>query len=347
MLHVTASCPIGTMTKAEEEQEPNLLDGLITAADLDGMVFAPLVEHIPSLIAEGFGILAGSPKIGKSWLAASIGLAVAQGGMALGGIKVKPRRVLLLALEDGNRRLQKRMQFLNYEEPLPERLSILTKVKPLLVVATISEWLLLHQDDEPLIILDTLGKARPQRRSGEDAYIADYQFGSLMKEIADSTPGAALLAVHHTRKTAADDWLETVGGSQGITGSADYVLVLTRKRKSDEGMLSVTGRDILENEYSMCVDQGRWRIDGSDLDIAAERAEARRETDGLADRSIEVLLFVNGRVETRAADLVELSIDPKQAAVYLGRLAKSGRINKLGRGVYTPVGSVGSVENEP
>lgn len=332
------------MTKAEEKQEPNLLEGLITAADLDQMVFAPLVEHVPCLIAEGFGILAGSPKIGKSWFAASIGLAVSQGGIALGGIRVKPRRVLLLALEDGNRRLQKRMQFLNHDEPLPERLSILTRVKPLLLVPTITEWLLLHHDDEPLIILDTLGKARPQRRSGEDAYIADYQFGTLMKDIADSTPGAALLAIHHTRKTAAEDWLETVGGSQGITGSADYILVLTRKRKSDEGMLSVTGRDIAENEYSMCVDQGRWRIDGPDLEIAAERAEMRRETDVLADRSIEVLLFVNGRDETRPADLVELSIDAKQAAVYLGRLANSGRICKLGRGIYAPVGSVGSVD---
>lgn len=331
------------MTEAAEEV--NLLAGLISAADLDDMVFAPLVEHIPGLLTEGFGILAGSPKIGKSWFAASAALAVAQGGMALGGIRVQPRRVLLLALEDGHRRLQKRMQFLNHDEPLPERLSILTKVRPLVVVPTISEWLMLHADDQPLIILDTLGKARPQRRSGEDAYIADYQFGTLMKDIADSTPGCALLAVHHTRKTAAEDWVETVGGSQGITGSADYVLVLTRKRKSEEGLLAVTGRDILENEYSMIAENGRWRLDGSDLDIAAERAEARHETDGLADRSIEVLLFVNSRLETRATDLVELSIDAKQAAVYLGRLAKSGRINKLGRGVYAPLGLVGGVED--
>jgi hypothetical protein len=168
-----------------------------------------------------------------------------------------------------------------------------------------------------------------------------------MKDIADSTPGAALLAVHHTRKTAAEDWLETVGGSQGITGSADYILVLTRKRKSEEGMLSVTGRDILENEYSMCVDNGRWRIDGSDLDMASDRAEARREREGLGDRQIEVLILVNSRGETRAADVANhLEMDAKQAGTYLGRLAKSGRIRKLGLGVYAPVEGVGSVEGD-
>src|SRR5260370_34672151 len=97
----------------------------------------------------------------------------------------------------------------------------------------------------------------------------------------------------------------------------------------------------------MCVDEGRWSIDGPDLEIAAERAEARRDTDGLADRSIEVLLFVNGRAETHPADLVELSIDAKQAGIYLSRLAKSGRISKLGCGAYGPAGGVGSVDDEP
>jgi 5S rRNA maturation endonuclease (ribonuclease M5) len=323
-----------------------LLAGLKSAADLDGMAFNPLVEHVPSLIVEGFGILAGSPKVGKSWLAVAIALACAQGGIALNGIRVQPRHVLLLALEDGDRRLQSRMRRLNGDQPLPQRLTYLTKVQPGMVAATITAWLKLHRGDEnpPLIILDTLGKARPQRKPGEDPYIADYLLGTWIKNTVDSVPGAALVAVHHTRKTGAEDWLDTLSGTQGIAGSADYVLVLTRERKSDEGLLAVTGRDIVENEYAMRVDNGIWRIDGSDLHVAADRAETRREEGRLGDRALEVMAFVNGRFETRAADVAkELGIAQDQAPVYLSRLASKDRIRKLGRGIYGPVSYVPTV----
>jgi hypothetical protein len=325
-----------------------LLAGLKSAAELDGMTFAPLVEHVPGLVAEGFGILAGSPKVGKSWLAVAVALACAQGGIALNGIAVKPRHVLLLALEDGDRRLQSRMRRLNSDQPLPQRLTYLTKVAPGQVAATISEWLKLHRHDEnpPLVILDTLGKARPQRKPGEDPYIADYLLGTWIKNTVDSVPGAALLAVHHTRKAGAEDWLDTLSGTQGIAGSADYVLVLTRKRKSDEGLLAVTGRDIVENEYAMRVNNGIWRIDGSDLDVAADRAETRHEEGRLGDRALEVLSFVNGRVTTTAVDVrKELGIEQDPARVCLNRLAGSDRIRKLGRGVYGPVTYVPTVTN--
>ncbi len=326
-----------------------LLDGLMTAADLDDMTFDPLTEHVRGLIVEGFGILAGPPKVGKSWLIAAIALACAQGGIALNGIRVQPRHVLLLALEDGERRLQTRMRRLNGDDPLPANLHILTTVQPGTAAATISAWLKLHRHDQnpPLIILDTLGRARPQRKPGDDPYIADYQFGAKIKTMIDSVPGAALIAVHHTRKMGAADWLETVAGTQGITGSADYILVLTRKRKSNDGLLAVTGRDIHENEYALCVDNGLWRLDGSDLDDAADTADTRREQERLGDRALEVLAFVNKRVETRAADVAKgLGIAQDTARVYLHRLAESDRIRKLGRGVYGPVMYVTSVTND-
>ena len=342
----------------------SLLAGLKSAADLEDMTFPKLVEHVPNLIVEGFGILAGAPKVGKSWLAFAIALACAQGGRVFGTIKVEPRAVLLLALEDGERRLQSRMFKLNGDDPLPADLTYLTNVAPGTVAATISAWLKLHRHDEspPLIILDTLGKARPQRKPGEDAYIADYQLGGWIKGAVDSVPGAALLAVHHIRKMGATDWLDTVAGTNGLTGSADYVVVLTRKRKSPEGLLAVTGRDIRENEYAtMLTDEGIWKLDGGSFGTAAEAAYERQEKGNLDDRAFSVLAFVNGCAETRPDDLAVLGIDAKQASVYLGRLAASGRVRRIKRGVYGPVAdvtndegnvvergkeSVGSVESE-
>lgn len=325
------------------EVEKSLLSGMITAAKLDRMEFPPLVEHVPHLIPEGFGILAGSPKAGKSWLAADIALACAQGGTALAGIPVEPRDVLLLALEDGPRRLQDRMRRLNHDQPLPARLDILTAVEPGMVTATIAEWLNRHAHEEspPLVILDTLGKARPQRRAGEDPYIADYQFGTRLKNIIGAVPGAALLAVHHTRKAAAEDWLDTVSGTQGIAGSADYLLVLKRKRKSDEGVLAVTGRDIVENEYALRTDQGIWSLDGMDIHDAAATVAARAEAaqqSRLGDRSLDAMLFVDSRPTTTPAELAKhLSIDSRVAGNLLARLATGGYIAKRSRGTYAPI----------
>ncbi|WP_276761620.1 AAA family ATPase [Mycolicibacter arupensis] len=324
--------------------ESGLLAGMITAAQLDSMTFAPLVEHVPHLITEGFGILGGPPKVGKSWLTAGLALAVAQGGTALGGIHLEhPRDVLLMALEDGQRRLQSRMQRLNRGQALPARLHILTDITPGTASDTITEWLQLHQDDEhkPLIILDTLGKARPQRRPGEDPYIADYLLGSHIKRTVDAVPGVGLVAVTHTRKMASEDFLEAISGTQGIAGSADYVMVLRRKRKSDEGTLAVTGRDVIENEYAVKVDDGIWELDGMDILDAAATVTTRteREQNRLGDRSLDAMKFVNSRETTTPAALAEhLKIDGKVAGNMLARLTEGGYIAKSRRGTYAPTG---------
>ncbi len=324
----------------------DLLAGMYSAATLDRMRFDPLVEHVPGLITEGFGILAGPPKVGKSWMANSFALACAFGGDVLGAINVEPRHVLLLALEDGQRRLQYRLRHLNYSEPLPHRLHIMHEITLAAVAFVVAAFLEKHREDEqpPLILLDTLGRARQQRNRGDDPYIADYQFGVGIKKLVDAVPGAALLATHHTRKMASNDWLEMVSGTQGIAGSADYVLVLSRKRKSNEGMLSVTGRDIAENEYALKVDDGRWSIDGMDMLDAAVTVETRREQqqqDRRSDRSLEALRFINDREQpvtgpelAQHLSRVGAQCSAKVAGNLLMRLVKEQLIDRPARGVY-------------
>ncbi len=71
--------------------------------------FAPIRYVVPGYIAEGCTLLAGRPKLGKSWLVLEMGLAVAMGEACLGGIVCEQGDVLYLALEDSQRRLQKRI----------------------------------------------------------------------------------------------------------------------------------------------------------------------------------------------------------------------------------------------
>lgn len=318
-----------------------LLDGIINAADLDTMEFPELTEHVPGLIVEGLTLLVGPPKVGKSWLVGDIACGCAYGGRVLGAIPVRARPVLLASLEDSERRVQSRLKKVTRGQPLPRNLDVVTKLHPKVLLATIIEWLKQHSESAPLVILDTLGKARQQASGNSNQYQEDYGFAGSIKAVIDEVPGAALVGVHHTRKAAADDFLDTVSGTQGIAGAADTVIVLARKRKSDEGVLSVTGRDIEENEYAVKTDGGLWSLDGQDILDAAATVDTRRDQAHkakLGDRSADALAFVNKQDRTTPADLAKyLDISSKAAGDLLGDLSSREYITKPARGIYAPI----------
>jgi len=80
-----------------------------TLKDLRLKTFPPIKYIVPGLICEGVVLLAGKPKVGKSWLALDIALAVAADRFCLGDRKPVQGPVLYLALEDGERRMQTRV----------------------------------------------------------------------------------------------------------------------------------------------------------------------------------------------------------------------------------------------
>ncbi len=204
------------------------------------------------LVPEGLTILAGSPKLGKSWAAAlDMALAVASGGQALGGVDVEQGDVLLLALEDSDRRLQDRCRhLLGAGQPIPERLHRLTRLaQPRRLLDTLRAFLNGHPGAR-LVIIDTLAKARPPAPPGVQQYDHEYAVAAALKQVVDAY-SVALLVVHHTRKLAAGDFLAEVSGTHGLTGAADTVLVLGRGRGDADGVLKVTGRDVPEAEYAM------------------------------------------------------------------------------------------------
>lgn len=326
----------------DRDTTASLLDGLRDGAWLDAQEFPALSWCVQGIVPEGFGLLVAPPKAGKSWMVAGIGLACASGGLAFGRIPVDQRPVLYLALEDGHRRLQSRFRTLTEGGPIPEGISVIIKAEQRQVVRMIAEYLARHRDAAPLILLDTLGKARPPKGRGEDAYALDYAIGTQLKNLVDNVPGGSLLVVHHTRKAESADFVDAVSGTQGIAGSADFVLVLNRKRKSDEAVLAVTGRDVPENEYALTTDQGRWSLDGMDLADAAATVETRQQQqqrDKLGDRTMAALAFVASRPQgTRAAELAEhLRISADDAGKYLRRLHEKEMITRPTRGIYAPL----------
>ncbi|WP_433681932.1 AAA family ATPase [Nocardia sp. CA-119907] len=334
-----AQIAAGDEPSEEREAAPaeprSLLAGMFNGAWLDKQVFPPLEWLVEGIVSEGFGLLVGAPKAGKSWMAGGLALACSSGGFALGKIAVKQRPVFYLALEDGPRRLQSRFRTMSEGGPLPAEVHFMITARPNEVPGMIAEFLHLYGYRKPLIILDTLGKVKPPKLAGQESYSADYAMGSKLKELTDSAPGSCLLAVHHSRKAESVDFVDAVSGTQGIAGSADFVLVLSRKRKEDRAVLAVTGRDVPENEYALTADGGRWELDGMDLLDAAATVEKRREAGNLGDRSMDIYTYVMEHGPTTPADVAKaLSMDNKLAGNKLAQLYESGRIDKPKRGTY-------------
>jgi hypothetical protein len=151
------------------------------------------------VIPEGFTLLVGAPKIGKSWMALSVALAVASGGVAFGGIPVgDPRPVLLIAPEDSDRRMQDCIRKLwpDGHGSWPPYLDYFTEIEPGQVIATINAWLEeLPPNTKPLVILDTVGKILPRELPGESQYQRDYRISGLLKRVCDQRRGTGLIGL--------------------------------------------------------------------------------------------------------------------------------------------------------
>ena len=68
-----------------------------TAADLMALEIPEVRWAVPGIVPEGVTLLAGKPKLGKSWLTLGLGIATATGGVALGTRRVERGECLYLA----------------------------------------------------------------------------------------------------------------------------------------------------------------------------------------------------------------------------------------------------------
>lgn len=324
-----------------EHEVPNHLAAAVTGQWLMAQNFPPTVYVVDGIIPEGFTMLSAAPKIGKSWQVLGLAIAAATGGNAYGCIPVARRPVLYLALEDGLKRLQRRVKAMGVDD-LPAGLQFITEIMPgQNFLDVIQAFLECHRDSNPLIIVDTLGKVMPPPPPGMSAYQSDYRVSGRLRAMTGAFPGAALIVVHHTRKASSEDFLESSSGTNGITGGADTILVLQRKRGESEALLHVTSRDAAEGSYAMIFDQSRcqWELTGSSLTEAAAAARDLKATGGLSDDMTELITLIgkypDGIRRKDIADLVHF--EEKNLGTYLQRATERGSIVQIKRGLYGPV----------
>jgi RecA-family ATPase len=298
----------------------------ITAADLLAVEFPPVNCVVPDLIPEGVCILAGRPKVGKSWLALEVCLGVSCGENVLGKIVPVTGDVLYCALEDTNRRLQRRIEKLLWPPRgrWPERLTLATQWRRLDDGGAddIADWVA-SVSGPRLVVLDTLAGVRPERQQRDTTYDGDYKALLGVHRFANER-GFAVLVLHHTRKMEAEDPLDTISGTLGTIGCADTGLVLAKGAQG--ASLYVRGRDVEEREHAVSFSKEtcRWAILGEASEV--RRSDTRNKIlSTLADADE----LASPEDIMRATGLKRSSIDPQ-----LHKMVKSGEVVAISRGRY-------------
>lgn len=213
----------------------------INAEDLQNRTYEPTPFLVDELIPEGLHILAGAPKIGKSWLALWLCLCVSQ-GQPLWNFAVTQGEVLYLSLEDSYRRIQSRLFDLTEDAPPTLHFAILADTLKHGLEQQIEQFLTEHPTTK-LVVIDTLQRVRS---AGGDSnlYANDYQDIGILKQLADRQH-IAILLIHHLRKLHDDDPMNMISGSTGLSGAADSTFVLQKNsRLANIAFLHCTGRDI-------------------------------------------------------------------------------------------------------
>jgi hypothetical protein len=270
-------CATDAVNRECMSTDPDPTDSSFSATELLGMVLPPTKWVIRGILPEGLSLLAGKPKMGKSWLALAIGMAAANAGVVLGSIPVDGGDVLYLALEDNPRRLQERLRKLLNQDSAGdglEKLRLLTECRRLDKggLETLEAWLQSHSNAR-LIIIDTLARIRPRHTGKNSGYQEDYGDMTDLHALA-ATHGVAILVITHLRKALADDPLDAVNATTGLTGVVDATLILRRERGRHDATLYVTGRDVREQELAL-----KWNADLASWSLLGNADDYRQSSE--------------------------------------------------------------------
>ena len=247
--------------------------------------YPPIPWIVPDYLPPGLSFLAGKPKVGKSWMALQLSLAVMTGGKALGKDVCKGK-VLYLALEDSERRLKNRMlkqswpitgsiEYMLLDE-FQEQIGALNSGGGKRLLAYI------ESNKYRLVIVDTFSRAIKGDQLASNEMIEAL---SPLQQYALKTD-VGLLFIHHMPKgiQIETDPIGHLYGSVAISGIADTVWALYKEPRKYGAKISISGRDVDGSELKLTFDRENfyWNCEGDAQEI--ELTERRKEIlDALKD----------------------------------------------------------------
>lgn len=324
----TASSPSKARAKIER----------INTNELMAIEFPPVQWCVPEYVPEGLSVLAGRQKLGKTWLALDWAIACASGSCAMRSIPCEQGDVLYIDLENGRRRAQDRINLLF---PSPRNRPDLSRLQWQNEAPALGNGFLQSADDwrlsvirPRLLIIDVLQRVKPAGNANRNAYENDYAIFSALQHWS-LEHGVAVVGLHHTRKGGAEDPLEALSGSNGLSACADTTLVLDKDAAGTS--LYVRGRDVLEKKSALQFLQGQWIVTGD-----AESVTASTERGNI----LAALLEADDPMSP--ADLASVTgMKSGNTRRLLFSMAKAREVQKSGYGRYVHPDKAGDVASSP
>lgn len=260
----------------------------IVASELQNAEIEPPEWLIPNVLPQGLAILCASSKVGKSWMAMQMCVAVSRGKPFL-DYETNPSGCLYLALEDGVFRLKDRLNKVLGGDKAPSNFYLSIKADALDggLIKQLDEEFEEHPDIK-LIVIDTLQKVRGIAKKNEIAYATDYRELGGLKDYADRRK-VCIFLIHHLRKMADEnDVFNMISGSNGIMGVCDTIFIIYKKKRQDENaVLFMTGRDIRQQDVVVHFDETKycWEIIGT----AEEEEQKRKKREYEGNRLVKTI----------------------------------------------------------
>ena len=250
-------------SKSTQRIDISALKQGLSAKTLEQKEFPEMKWVVDDLLPEGLTILAGAPKIGKSYLCWNLALAVSQKGIFLSRYNISHQKdVLYFALEDPERQIKNRLLQIQPDASLPEELFIYTRFPIHLSEEALDTWeSTIKQHNAKLVIIDTMHHVLPQNNNGT-AYQQDYSILLPIQQMVHRL-GISMILVTHTRKMIdVENPFNMIQGSVGVQAACDTMMMLTTVES--EKVLHINGREILETELAVEIKNGVFTSESKD-----------------------------------------------------------------------------------
>ena len=238
-----------TVTDAEVEidlEDPLSGLNILSVNELTSKTFPPIKWLVEPLLPQpSLTMIAGPPKVGKSWLCLLIALSLAE----------NQHQIVYVANEDNERRLQSRLVSVNPFPPdgiffvagLSNEVQIPKGQRSHAFIRALKA----KYPNLTYIVIDTFASIRGETPRGnkKDEYTLLHDEISALRRIAYET-GVSIILVHHTRKASDSDQnpVERLLGSQAIGATVDTIMVLKQAAGSLDVELHAKGKDIEQQD---------------------------------------------------------------------------------------------------
>jgi hypothetical protein len=252
-------------------------EGLLQKNLPEPRVFIGVDDELPILV-EGTCILSAKPKLGKSWLALGMCLAVANGEDFM-GYKTRKCSTLYLDLETSEQLQQKRLKKMLKGAKPPSKFYLETETDTIEngFVEQIENYL--QQDpDIGVVVIDVFQIIRSTAKSAKETeYEHAYRDITPLNELAQKHHISIILVCHDRKAVDPDDPFSNILGSTGLQGAATQMMVMFRRRKDEPIHISIKGKTIDGlPELNVKLENAEWSVVewGDSAELEKNRKEA-------------------------------------------------------------------------